>query len=357
MTRNHISLLASGLVLVLSALPAMAFGDQKAMCTEVSFSVSLGEGMAASYRVAGQLCQPHRGHEQALQILVHGSTYNRSYWDFPFMSRQYSYVRHANAAGFSTLAIDRLGSGQSDRPPGELVSVHASAYTIHQIVTAVRNGLVADADGHPLRYRQVLLVGHSFGSNISWTEAGIYGDVDALVLTAISHDQTPPGAILTQIYAYPAQLDPLFANLPLPSGYLTTVPGKRGEMFYYLPGASADVIAVDEATKDTLPLGVLFDQFTTYGLTSQIHVPVLNVVGDFDTLACELPSCTVAGTLVNEAGYYATDAAYTQLIVPNAGHSVNLHENAPAWYHQANVWAREVLLRARDHHRPDCPRP
>ena len=126
-------------------------------------------------------------------------------------------------------------------------------------------------------------------------------------------------------------------------------------MFYYLPGASADVIAVDEATKDTLPLGVLFDQFTTYGLTSQIHVPVLNVVGDFDTLACELPSCTVAKTLANEAAYYSNDAAYTQLIVPNAGHSLNLHENAPAWYRMANLWAREVL--SKGHRRPDCPPP
>jgi hypothetical protein len=32
--------------------------------------------------------------------------------------------------------------------------------------------------------------------------------------------------------------------------------------------------------------GKLPDQFTTYGFTQHIHVPVLNVVGDFDTLSC-----------------------------------------------------------------------
>jgi pimeloyl-ACP methyl ester carboxylesterase len=292
--------------------------------------------------MVGTFCRPKHDNENTLQVLIHGASLNRGYWDFPFMPQRYSYVRHANAAGFATLAIDRLGTGESDRPPGELVSVHAAASTIHQIVTAVRDGAVRDQSNRPIKFRRVVLVGHSFGSNISWTEAGIYGDVDGLVLTAISHDQNPPAAPLTMTLAWPAQLDPKFAGSGIPSGYLTTIPGARAALFYHLPGADPAVIAVDEqVTKDTLPVGMLFDQFTTYGLTQNIHVPVLNVVGDFDTLACQLPSCTASGSIANEGSFYPADACYTQLIVPDTGHATNLHLNAPTWFATAQEWVED----------------
>jgi pimeloyl-ACP methyl ester carboxylesterase len=275
--------------------------------------------------------------------LIHGASYNRGYWDFPYQSHHYSYVRHANHAGFATLALDRLGVGASDHPPPELLTVHAQAFTIHQVVSALRSGSVVDANGHHARFHRVVLVGHSFGSNISWTEAGIYGDVDGLVLTGISHDPNPPGAALLPLYTYPAAFDPLFAGLGLPLGYLTTLPGTVGELFYYLPGADPQVIAVDEATKDVVPVGLFFDQFTTYELTRNIHVPVLNVVGNFDTLSCQLPSCTESGSIANESNYYLPDACYTQLIVPSAGHNINLHRNAPVWYGQALSWVAERI--------------
>jgi pimeloyl-ACP methyl ester carboxylesterase len=221
--------------------------------------------------------------------------------------------------------------------------VHASAFTLHQVVTALRTGQFEDAAGSPLEFEQVVLVGHSFGSNISWTEASLYQDVDALVLTGISHDQNPPGAVLTQTLAYPAELDPLFADLALPPGYLTTIPGARDELFYYVPGASFDTISADEALKDTVPLGMLFDQFTTYGYTQSIEVPVLNIVGNYDTLACQLPSCLESGSIDGEGEHYQLAAAFEQWIVDDAGHSLNLHENAPSWYSRAQHWLKANL--------------
>ena len=352
MQLSRMGMLLIGLATTFAAVPTTAAAggnDGEVNCEDVSFQVS-PDGVPGTYRMVGTLCQPKHHHEPTLQILIHGASYNRAYWDFPFMPQQYSYVRAANAAGFSTLAIDRLGTGDSDRPIPELVSVHAAASTIHQIVSAVRNGSVDDASGHKIKFHRVVLVGHSFGSNISWTEAGIYGDVDGLVLTAISHDQNPPGAPLTVTDAWPAAFDPKFASLGLPLGYLTTIPGKRAELFYYLPGADPAVIAVDEqVTKDTLPVGMLFDQFTTYGLTQNIHVPVLNVIGNFDTLACQLPSCTGSGSVANEGSFYPADACYTQLIVPDTGHATNLHLNASSWFATTQQWIADNLAHGNGH--------
>ena len=325
------------------AAAASASASDQPRCTELVFSVSLGDDLPGPYRLAGRLCRPHREAGRVLQVLIHGASYNRGYWDFADPSRRYSYVWHSNRAGFATLALDRLGAGASDHPPPEVLTVHAQAFTLHQVVSALRSGSVVGADGRHAGFDRIVLVGHSFGSNISWTEAGIYGDVDGLVLTAISHDLNPPGAALIPLYTYPAALDPLFSELDLPLGYLTTLPGTVGELFYYLPGADPEVIAKDEATKDVVPVGLFFDQFTTYELTQNIHVPVLNVVGDFDTLSCQLPSCTESGSIANESSYYAPDACYTQLIVPRAGHAINLHKTAPVWYRKALSWvARQV---------------
>lgn len=316
---------------------------QAGRCSSVSFDVTLDPSLPDPFTIVGELCRPAQGRARTLQILLHGASFNRKYWDFPLRPRRYSYVRHANAAGFATLAIDRLGTGDSDRPPPELVTVHASASTVHQIVVAVRGGEHRDDDGRRVRFDNIVLVGNSFGSNIAWTEAGIHGDVDGLILTGISHDPEPPGAPLTQLYAYPANLDPKFSGLGLPDGYITTLPGLRGEMFFHLPGTAPAVLPVDEALKDTLPVGMLFDQFTTYALTQNIHVPVLNVVGDFDTLSCQLPSCTESGSIANEGSNYPEDACYRQLIVPNSGHALNLHRNAPRWYRRAQRWVERVI--------------
>ena len=355
---SRTGMLLISLATMFGAVPATAVAggdDSEAKCGNVSFDVTLTGVPGSSYRMAGTLCRPRGEREKTLQILIHGASYNRHYWDFPYQPRKYSYVREANEAGFTTLAIDRLGTGDSDRPPGELLTVHENADIIHRLVTSIRNGSARDDRGRRIKFDRIVLVGHSFGSNISWTEAGIYGDVDGLILTAISHDQNPPAAPLTVTLSWPAQFDPKFANVSIPSGYLTTIPGAREQLFFYSPGASPAVIAVDEqVTKDSLPIGMLFDQFTTYGLTQNIHVPVLNVIGDFDTLACQLPSCTGSGSVANERSFYPADTCYTQVIVPETGHATNLQFKSHTWFGKAQDWVEQHVGADDDHRHRSC---
>jgi pimeloyl-ACP methyl ester carboxylesterase len=296
-------------------------------CEEIRFSMG----------VAGQLCaDPHDRH-QTLQLLVHGATYNRSYWDFSVRPEQYSYVRYAQGAGFATLALDRLGAGASDHPPG--LTTTSSALTLHQIVTALRQGTATTASGRPVRFDRILLVGHSFGTYISWLEAGTFGDVDGLIASGASHLLNPPGQAVALGAIYPAAFDPKFAAAGFPADYLTTVPGTRATLFYYAANADPAVIAADEATKDVVSAGFFSDQTAGFGLTGNIHVPVLGVVGDFDTLACDGASCSSSGSFASEAATYPSDACFTPVVLPNAGHDLNLHRNAPVWFTIAQGWA------------------
>jgi pimeloyl-ACP methyl ester carboxylesterase len=342
--RRTFPLVLSTLAAVLLAPAVASAADEFGVsCQEVTFNVSLDGSSPGTLPMNGTLCVPPGNQHHIVQLLVHGATYNRSYWDFPFQPDHYAYVRYAHAAGYATLAIDRIGAGTSAHPPGEDVTVHASANTLHQAIGMLRSGAVSGADGRPIRFERIVVVGHSFGSNVAWTEAGTYGDVDGVVLTGISHLLNPPGQAVAEANIYPAQDDPLFANANLPENYFTTLPGTRSQLFYYAAGADPRVIAEDEATKDVVPLGLFLDQFTTYGLTQNIHVPVFTVDGNFDTLSCALPSCTGSGTLDTEASNYPSDACYEQFIVPDAGHDINLHRNAPLWFALAQAWIADHI--------------
>jgi pimeloyl-ACP methyl ester carboxylesterase len=93
----------------------------------------------------------------------------------------YSYVNYLTAAGYAVLDIDRLGVGLSDHPTPEDVTILSGAYTIHQIVQDLRSGSLTG-----VKFKKVMLVGHSMGSAISMVEAGSYHDVDALILSGFA---------------------------------------------------------------------------------------------------------------------------------------------------------------------------
>jgi hypothetical protein len=171
---------------------------------------------------------------------------------------------------------------------------------------------------------------------ISIQEAATYGDVDGVVLTGVSHTVT---AALNEVFAvlYPANLDPQFAGLGLPDGYLTTVPGTRG-VFYYLPSTDPAVLALDEATKQTVTTAELGTAVPALGLSSAIHVPVLVVVGDFDAAFCAAPSCSVSGSLDAEASFFSPDACLETAAIAGAGHDLNLHVQAQQTYDVVLSW-------------------
>jgi pimeloyl-ACP methyl ester carboxylesterase len=331
---------AAGLLCVLALVLLVPSGARAEMgglrCEEVSFPVSLSPGDAALHDVFGVLCSRGSIHDKTIQIALHGATYGHIYWDWPFQPETYSYMRRATAAGYAVLSIDRIGIGQSDHPPAEEVSIESNAYVVHQIVQALRGGdLVIPSFGR-IRAERIALVGHSLGSVISIQEAATYGDVDGVVLTGVSHTVTPAlGEVLASLY--PASFDPRFAGSGIPDGYLTTLPGNR-TVFYYLPSADPLVIALDDATKETVTTAELATAVPALGLSGGIHVPVLVVVGDFDLAFCDAPSCTASGSLAGEPGFYPADTCAEAVAIPGAGHDLNLHFQAPQAYDAVLEW-------------------
>jgi pimeloyl-ACP methyl ester carboxylesterase len=357
-------------------------------CRPVQVPVTLTDGGERQAWLAGDVCYPTNAVASlagAVQVLVSGTAYGRSYWDFPYQPDTYSYVRAATRAGYTTFNFDRIGIGASTRPLSTQVSIPTNAATIHQAVSQLRAGAI---DG--IHYGRVVIVGHSLGSLIAWYEAGTYHDVDAVVASGILHTFNALGVARFVTTLYPAALDPRFFGSIIDPGYLTTLPGTRAASFYYPPNTDPAVVASDEALKETatapeaagvfaqeLPgvlrplsepmcalLPTLCDGIASsvvYGITRSINVPVLEVVGQYDALLCGgsggANQCSDVGTVRQDESAYFSGIGQRCLTVaelPSSGHDLNLERDAPDWFDLANDWSRFTLQHSTDGDGASC---
>lgn len=338
--------------LLLSSTAAHA--DPSLRCRQLAFTVNLSPEDSTDYDMAAWLCARGAIRDKTIQVVVHGATFDHNYWNFPLEPETYSYVRHMTRAGYAVLNLDRIGYGQSDHPQDGLdLDLHKGAFTIHQVVQALRGGHMVVPGFGRVRARRVELVGSSLGSFISVIEASTFHDVDGVVLTSYSHT-VGQGGIDSFGLVIPAQDDPKFADLPY-INYLSEAPGAREYLFYYLPNIEPIVAALDTALRQTWTVGELNDIVPSLGEPIDIHVPTLIVDGDYDTIACNI-TCSSTGSLDNEASFYPADACPEVEIIPNAGHALTLHENAPDFFAAVEEWSDRRVGASTRRPPPDpCP--
>lgn len=320
--------------------PAQAQADA-ASCRDVTIPVRLAGLLPQT--VHGRLCEPPRG-ARTVQVLVPGATYNSVYWDPALAPETHSFRLAMNKAGYATLALDRLGTGASSKPPSALLTAFTEAAVVHQVIQAIRHGDVGS------QFDKVILGGHSLGSAIAVLEAGTYHDVDGVLITGLAHRINPPGALTILGSFIPVALDPVMSRLGLDPTYLTTQPGTRYPAFHAPGPAVPEMTAYDEATKDVVAPGELLDAAalaTVLPYTWKITVPVLVVLGGGDSGLCGplATDCTSsAGLLKSEAPYYSAAAQLRTYVLPGYGHSINYAPNASDYHQAVTQWADTMGL-------------
>ncbi|WP_220203570.1 alpha/beta hydrolase [Reticulibacter mediterranei] len=318
------------------------YADSTTSCTQSFVPVTLSSLDPTIYHVATWLCSQGPIEGKTVQVLVHGSTYDHTYWDFPSLTETNSYVRRITSAGYAVLSLDRIGTGLSDHPPALQVTLLSNAYVLHQIIQQLRNGSFQGES-----FSKIILVGHSFGSTIAITEASSYGDADGIIITGVMHTVNATGAAAVIASFYPVNLDPKFAQSNLPSGYLTTKPETRSTSFYNTADTNTSIIAEDEQLKQTITNGELATVFVGLSPTSTllIQVPVLVAVGEKDITVCGLAlSCaTNAAIVARESTFYSPHACLEGYALSSSGHSINLHNNTSRWLQAAIDWANRRI--------------
>src|SRR5260221_4602929 len=335
--KKIILFLASFLLLFSFVSKNSVFADTT--CHQYTVPLTISPLDPTIYHIVGWLCIPENA--TTVQLTLSGATYSHVYWDFPYQPNHYSYTNYMNQQGYATFNIDRIGIGQSGHPAPELITIQANSFVAHQLIQDLRSGTIGTKS-----FQKVIVVGHSLGSGVAIDEAVTYGDVDGVILTGVIHNLNPDTAPLIANAFYPAFLDPQFAGKNLAPGYFTTKPGGiREQLFYYSPNADPVVIATDELTKETItdaevagiPTSVLGRE------SLGIHVPTLEVNGQFDQIVCGgTVNCNDSVSVANnEQSFYSSDAHLQIYIAPDAGHDVNLHTNAHSTYTAINQWLQQ----------------
>ncbi|KAG5942772.1 hypothetical protein E4U53_007167 [Claviceps sorghi] len=136
--------------------------------------------LAATYCEAAAPCA-----RDALQILTHGIGFDRSYWDYPYHSWNYSYVREAVRDGYSTLAWDRLGVGESSHGNAvNEIQINLEIAALKAITEMARAGQLPQVSR---KFSKIIHLGHSFGSAMTYGLTALYPSIsDGIVLTGFS---------------------------------------------------------------------------------------------------------------------------------------------------------------------------
>ncbi|KAL1611949.1 hypothetical protein SLS60_000172 [Paraconiothyrium brasiliense] len=157
-----------------------------------NYSAKVLKGYATvqgKYKISAKYCQPDSGTGSTIQILSHGIGFDKTYWDLSYNNYNYSYAKVANEAGYSTLAIDRLGIGNSSHgDPINVIQAQNEVEALNAVTTLLRAGKIPEIKNH---YSKVIHVGHSFGSIQSYWLSALYpNNTDGLVLTGYSANGT-----------------------------------------------------------------------------------------------------------------------------------------------------------------------
>lgn len=299
------------------AMPAGAYATQR-YCHTINQTVTITGG---TYNIYGELCQVSH---DTVELLDPGATYDHDYW-YGLGEKSNSYVAYANHAGYSTLAVDMLGAGQSDKPDPTLVTFPTTADVLHELVQDLRYGPL----GH---YRHVIGVGHSMGAGAWGIEAGTYHDVDGVILADFTHDSSPTGVATVQANYVPAP--------GLPAGYMTIT---NRSVFYNTAYADPDMIARDVPTSFSLyqakTLSVARDPSYTNGVTA----PVLVVVGQYDSLDCDATLlCDTSQQIIDREQKYFT-VPIQAFALPQSGHDTSLHPDSWRFFLRANQFVASAV--------------
>nr|WP_240969019.1 alpha/beta hydrolase [Streptomyces sp. HNM0575] len=274
--------------------------------------------------------------------MVHGATYNHNYWDFPYQPGKYSFSKMLNRAGYATFVVDRLGTGNSTVPPSSQLNLTTEARHIHEVVQDLRAGRIGGTG-----FSKVVLGGYSLGSAVSSIEASTYHDVDAVLITALGHYNNPAGTQAIIDAGESPNDDPVLGGRhDYDDGYATVKPGSRKHIFYADQPMDQGVLATDELTKDVNVPSESADPLVIDPAVSRgIDVPVMFALGDHDPLMCGpgYEDCTSQPALrAQEAPFFTSAPGFDVLLLPDAGHGLNLVPNTGVYQKASLAWLDRV---------------
>ncbi|KAF5684638.1 alpha beta-hydrolase [Fusarium denticulatum] len=306
-----------------------------------------GITISGSQTLAGRFCEPTVDilkNKGKLQVLFSSITGNRENWSaqggptfgfMPYKSELYSWVDYANAQGYPTLALDRLGSGKSSHPdPVLVVQAPYENALYHDLAQQIRSGSTGSL---PHKFDFLVWVGNSYGSQLGAAAAGRYPkDFDEYVLTGFSKSVLPslPGISLQKPVPAAVAIPDRYGHLS--PGYVTSSnePARTGSFFGSKAQADWDSInsQLFYERRDVVSLGQFFSVYGLPFLGNGFTGRVLVLTGEQDQAFCGPGSSTIGpaycGPLLRQTGSLFPDAEYNWKSVDRTGHAIQFFMSA-----------------------------
>jgi pimeloyl-ACP methyl ester carboxylesterase len=313
-----------------------------------------------TFTIKGTYCVP-KGHAKhtlttpTIQVLIHGITYNKTMWSgmgFP----DYNWHTHANARGYATLALDRLGHGDNPQRPDPLTVVQPQVQIdiLHQILTTIRTPTPgrpsppkskSKSKTNPLKttYARIAVGGHSYGSLLASALAAQHpsasaGAPDAIILTGYSTSATASTGAPSTDWASARDHDPARFGADLARGYVVMASEAQRTAAFYGGGYDAAVPAVDFRYADTVTAGEVGASGAVSGAAVGYAGHVLTVTGVQDVFFCE-PILELCEETLAKVGEGFPDAASYEFFAPEeTGHDLTLHYSAGETLRRVHDW-------------------
>ncbi|KAH9205469.1 Alpha/Beta hydrolase protein [Leptodontidium sp. 2 PMI_412] len=282
--------------------------------------------VTASYKIAGTFCAPAKGNSKTVLLASHGLGFDRTYWSPSIQPEKYSFVDFAISKGYSVFFYDRLGVSKSSVVSGYVNQVSIQVAILEQLIDQIRAGTFSS------KPKNVVLIGHSFGSVISnailVSKPGL---VDGAVLTGISY-KVPDTSVAFEAW------QPRLARAQSPGrwrqldgGYTTWVDiFANANVFFKYPFYDREVVEYSEATKQPFALMEVITLAITDLHSPKYTGPVLMISGENDLVFCNGDCAPIIKAPAVER-FNATKnlEVYVQ---PRSGHAINYSLNATGAY-------------------------
>ncbi|KAM3076375.1 hypothetical protein ACMFMG_007195 [Clarireedia jacksonii] len=296
------------------------------------------------YNISATACQPDHPTQNynAWQFLTHGIGFDRGYWEVPF-DNSYSYVDVAvDQYGYSTLAIDRLGIGESSQAdPTNVLQAPAELSAIYEVTKMLRAASLPDLDISEPSY--IFHVGHSFGSILSYELAAAHPEAtDGLILQGFSLDSSSLPQTIAGFDIQAASTQHMkCCNTQYPEGYLTWANIGANQFAFLAPPYYNPLIGeYTERNKQPFTTGEILTLGSQPSSAPDFTGPVLVLTGNEDEIFCG-GDCSAtdgqgASIPAGAAAAFPKASKFEAYIQPNCGHAVNVHYNATEAYNVMN---------------------
>lgn len=135
-----------------------------------------------TYTIRGTLTGPADAIERgdSATLYLHAVTQGEFYWRFDAVPG-YNFVQQQAERGNVSVTIDRLGYGESDRPPGLESCFGSQADTSNQVLRALKSGDYEIESGEPATFEKVFVAGHSAGGLTATILSYAFPDSEGLI--------------------------------------------------------------------------------------------------------------------------------------------------------------------------------